>query len=269
MKYYTKKQIFYINSSRRINGTNSSFSYHIKVDMNEDFDRVVVLAASIPKSYFLIDSSHNRFTLQEGTDQISIIFPPGNYTRNSIASTCQTLLNEASPNGFTYSVTFKNINSSVDDGKFTFSVSGNGSVQPDFFFSNQMYEQLGFNSSSINSFSENTLVSTNVINLVKETTVFIHSDICQNTEGDNVLQEIYTVGDSSFTMVNFENKNPMEYSKKLVPGKANVYHFWLTNENGEVLDTNGVNINLTIMIYQSNDNDHLIKGAIKYFTMKE
>jgi len=269
MKYYTKKQIFYVNSTRRINGTNSSFSHFLNIDPNEDYDRVAVLAASIPKSYYLIDSNHNTFTLKEGTDEVPIIFPPGNYTRNSIVNKSQTLLNQASPNNFTYSVSFQNINNDVDDGKLTFTVSGNGAVQPEFIFSTQMYEQLGFNRSSNNVFVDNSLISTNVINLVKETTVFIHSDICQNSEGDNVLQEIYTVGDSSFTMVNYENKNPMEYSKKLVPGKSNVYHFWLTNENGEVLDTNGVNINLTIMIYQSNDIDHLIKGAIKYFTMKE
>lgn len=267
MKYYTRKQIFYINSARRISGTNSNFRYYLNIDPVQEYDRVVVLAASIPKSYYLVDSSHNHFTLSEGISSTSILFPEGNYSRRSLTTTLQTLLNTGSPNGYTYTVTYTNIGSGNDNGKLTITVTGNGGVQPVFTFTDEMYEQLGFNINSVNTFVADTLVSTNVINLTNEATLFIHSNICQNSEGDNVLQEIYTVGDSSYSMINFLNPIPMEYGKNLVSGTTNIYDFFLTDEYGNIIDTNGINVNFTLMIYKRNDIDKMIKGAIKYFTL--
>lgn len=267
MKYYTAKQIFYINSSNRITGTHSSFSYYLNIDRNEDYDRVVVLAASIPKSYYLVDANHNHFTLKEGTDTILITFPTGNYSRGSLALKLQTLLNTNSPNTFTYLVTYPSVNSTNDDGKYVITVSGNGATQPEFIFTDEMYEQLGFNINSTNQFSGNTLISPNVINLTNETTLFIRLDICQNNEGNNILQEIYASGEATYSMINFENKAPMEYGKPIISKGSNVYSFHLTDEYGTLLDTNGININLTIMIYKNNDIDNLIRGAIKYFTL--
>jgi len=49
--------------------------------------------------------------------------------------------------------------------------------------------------------------------------------------------------------------------------KSNVYHFYLTDEIGNIIHTNGININFTIMVYKSNDIDSMIKGAIKYLTL--
>lgn len=267
MKYYTKKQIFYVNSARRLGGISSNFHYYLNIDPTEQYDRVVVLAASIPKSYYLIDSSHNQFSLKEDVSQITITFPTGNYTRRSLATTLTTLLNDNSPNGYTYAITYTNIGSGNDDGKYVFTVTGNGGVQPEFNFTDQMYEQLGFEINSTNTFVGDTLTSTNVINLTNEATLFIHSDICQNSEGDDVLQDIYTVGDSSYSMINFENKTPMEYGKEMVLSQKNIYHFNVSDENGRVIDTNGINVNFTLMVYKNNDNDRLIKGAIKLFTM--
>src|SRR5690606_5184665 len=95
----------------------------------------------------------------------------------------------------------------------------------------------------------------------------LHSNICQNSEGDNVLQEIYGNGNLSFSYINFTNPCPMEYSKDITNGKSNVFHFSLTDENGSIVETNGININFTIMIYKLNNIDNLIKQAIKYFTL--
>ncbi len=134
-------------------------------------------------------------------------------------------------------------------------------------FTSSLYEQLGFNSNSTNNFVGSSLTSNNVTNLSTETTLFIHSDICQNKEGNNVLQEIYTSGESTFSYVNFQNPTPQEYAKPMIGNKSNVYNFSLTDENGVVIETNGININFTMMIYKENDIFSLIKGAIKYFTL--
>ena len=266
--YFTTKQIFYVNSSLRLTGNDSSFSYYFKIDPNADFNRVVMLQCSIPKSFYLVPQGYNQFTLQEGTSSVTINFPIGNYTRASLANTLNTILSSNSPNGYTYKVTYPNTGTSVDLGLYTFTVSGNGSTQPSFIFTTSMYQQLGFATNTTNTFSANTLTSTNVANLSTETTLFIHSDMCQNSEGDDVLQEIYSSGDASFSFINFQNLTPKEYGKVLSTNTSNVFKFWLTDEYGVTLNLNGVNMNFTIMIYKSNNIDNLLKGAIKYFTLK-
>ena len=53
MSIITNKSIFYIDSHSRVSGTHSNFSYNIDLKGNE-YDYCVVLQASIPKSYWLI-----------------------------------------------------------------------------------------------------------------------------------------------------------------------------------------------------------------------
>jgi hypothetical protein len=267
MSYFTNKQIFYVNSADRLTGTDTDFSFYLNVDVTQEFDRVVVLSASIPKSYYLVQLGTNTFQLQENTSIVTITVTPGNYTRQSMATTIKNLLNANSPHSYTYNVSFNNINTTYDQGTYTFSVTGNGAVQPAFIFTTGLYEPLGFNKNSTYTFSGNSLVSPNVTNLSTETTLFIHSNICQNKEGNDILQEIYTSGDASFSYVNFLNPTPQEHSRVMGGNKSNIYSFSLTDENGNVISTNGVNINFTIMIYKENDIDSLIKGAIKYFTL--
>jgi len=266
MNYIVDKEIYHINSAKRITGSASDFYFKLNIDRNKKFDHVVVLSASIPKSYYLVSNFNKSFTLKEDTNSVLITFPIGNYTRRSLASTLETLLNDNSPNGYTYSVTFQNISLGNDNGKYTINVSGNGSVQPEFIFTNEMYEQMGFDINSTNTFSNNSLTSADVINLTNETTLFIYSDICQN-HNEGILQEIFTSGDISYSYINFKNHAPYEYSKKMVLSKGDTYLFRILDENGKIVDTNGINVNITLMLFKKNNIDNLIKGAIKFLTL--
>lgn len=263
--FYIKKQIFYINSRNRISGTDSKFYYYLNIDLNEDFDRVVLLKASIPKSYYLISSNHNTFILDENGTQVDIILPEGNYNRISLKNVLQTCLNNASPNNWTYDITYDNALKENDRGKYIFTVSGNVS-QPKFIFGDSLYEVLGFDKNSTNEFQNDQLISTNVINLTRENTIFIHSDICQNDTSDNVLQEIFTSDTADYGYIFFSNINVESYAKKFVPG-SNTFYFYLTDEDGNLIDLNGLNINLTIMVFKENQIDHLIAKYIKMKTL--
>jgi len=53
-------------------------------------------------------------------------------------------------------------------------------------------------------------------------------------------------------------------SKKLRTHKSSTFNFVLTDENENVIDTKGININFTIMIFKSN-----VKGFIKYLTFND
>eukprot|EP00732_Lithocolla_globosa_P004376 Lithocolla_globosa_v1_NODE_4007_length_1531_cov_501.416949.p1 type:complete len:177 gc:universal NODE_4007_length_1531_cov_501.416949:585-55(-) len=176
MQYYTDREIIYVNSRNRVSGTNSNFQYKIELNNNVDYDHVVVLDASIPKSSYTIQSNNNTFTVSEeidggpSTDRI-ITIPEGNYTRLSLSKVLKTLLND-NVNTYVYNITYDNINNTADTGKYTYSWTNiNGTAQePIFTFGEYLWEQLGFDKNSVNTFSSNTLISTNVINLRPEGT---------------------------------------------------------------------------------------------------
>jgi hypothetical protein len=266
--YFLKNQIFYIDSNNRINGTNSSFTVQLDVDRNIEFDRVVLLDCSIPKSYYLVQSGYNTFTLTEGTSNVTITMPIGNYNRSSLKNVLTTQLNASSPNGYIYTITNQNLQNTQDTGQYTFSVSGNGSTQPIFTFTTNLYEQLGFNANSTNQFVSNQLISPNITNLQPESTLFIHSNICQN-HSDNILQNVISAQSPDYSFIVFNNPNPREYSKVFRKGTANTFYFQLTDENGVVINTNGLNIVMTIMVYQLNRIDELLKAYIHYRISKD
>jgi len=236
----------------------------LNIDKDSKYDYVTVLSASIPKSYYLISLNNRSFTLKEGSSYVTITLPLGNYTRKSLANTVSELLTSLSPNGYTYTITYDNMSKTKDDGKYVFTVSNNSGVQPSLIFTNEVYEQLGFDINTTNTFVNDVLTSVDVINLSNETTLFIYSDICMNVE-NSILQEIYTSGDISYSYVNFNNMTPYEYSKKVFNNQSNTYSFIILDENGREINTNGINVNITLMLYKRNNINEFLKEALKFF----
>jgi len=210
----SSSSLYYINSKNRIAGTDSDFTYQIQFPPETKYDRVCVLQANIPKSYYLIQSNES-FQLTEDLNTVTITVPVGNYTRKSFASTVQGLLNTNSPHGYNYAITYPTSSSVGDTGKYTFTVTGNGIIQPIITFTgtNDINEHLGFENGA-NNFVANTLVSTNVINLQPETTLFIHSDISTNGR-DNVLQEIFGTSQQDYSSITFQQQCLEGYSKTI------------------------------------------------------
>lgn len=243
------KRIYYINSRDRISGTDSDFTFDI--DMKGiNATHAVILAAYIPKSYYSISSPANSFTLEEDGKQATVTLQPGSYNRQALITSLQTALNSTSLNGWSYSVAAAST-SSAETGKLTYTVSGNTS-QPVFIFPvSSPWEQLGFDRSSINTFVGDGIESTNVVNLQGEHTLFLHSDLVQ--ESDNVLQEFYTSNELSFSSLSFQNPNPELYAKKLQSKTDNVYRFYLTDEDSNPINLNGLNIVLTLLVYRPLD----------------
>ena len=101
-----------------------------------------------------------------------------------------------------------------------------------------MFEIMGFDIGSTNVFIGDSLKSSTVINLQKENSVFIHSDLCSNGT-DNILQDIYASDISDFGNVIFQNTEVEASSKKLTTNNNNIAHFHLTNEDGNAIDLNG------------------------------
>lgn len=266
MSYFNENQRFSINSRNRIGGTNSNFVVMLDIDPNVTYDRVVLLDASIPKSYYSVQDGYNTFTVTEGVLTRTITMTPGNYTRTSFANELIWALNTDGL-GWTYSVTYQNIGITVDTGHYFFSVTGNSSVQPSFTFTDSLYEQMGFNPNSTYHFIANQLESDNVINLNPEQTLFIKSDICQN-RNTNTLDDIITSTSSSFSQINYVNYQPQETAKIFNGNGKNTFQFILVNEDDIEIDLQGQNMILSVMVFKSNDINKMLKDFLKFLTLK-
>lgn len=260
MSIITNKQIFYISSNDRINGTHSNFTFKLKqIDQTKNFDSIIVLQAVIPKTYYLVRTNNNTFILKEEDKSIEIFMPIGNYTKLSFRISLQQLINENSPNNYSYLVRDDNTATGPDTGKYTFFVNNNNNIQPTLIMNSDLHQQFGLHQNSINVFNNNKLVSAHFINFNLENKLFIHSNICQNSTGDNILQEIFTTGVPTASYIKYDCLQLEAYTKKFNKDSGS-YTFYITNEYGVELDLNGVDVEFTVMIYEkTNINNELLK----------
>lgn len=241
----TEKRIFYINSS--------STDFTQILDLNGiQPSHVSLLACNIPKSYYLITTNQNTFTLSEDVKTATVSIPIGNYTRRSLQTVLTTQLNASSPNGYTYAISSPSVSNSAETGKYTFTVSGNGGIQPIFTFSDYtgVAESMGFNINSSYQFTTDSLQSANVVKLLKEDTLFIHSNICQSENKTDVLQQIFVNSQVNFGSINWENTNIEYYKKPLLTNGSNNFSFRLTDENDKLIDLNGQNFQMVIVVFK-------------------
>jgi hypothetical protein len=227
------------------------------------FDTVCVLSASIPKSFYLIQSGSNTFILDEAGDEVVITIPPGNYEQDTFLGEIQSLLNVESPNGWIYTVSVPDPKYDADTGKITYSVSGNGLDEPSLVFPDEslVHEQMGFEAGSSNIFVNDTLVSTYVSNLQRESTLYIHSTLVAQDDTD-VLVEIFTGGSPDFSNITYQCTVPELYSKPMRQ-TGNTYEFRLCNENGNEVYLNGGDIQLTVVCYKKTKT---LENIDKYIT---
>jgi hypothetical protein len=262
-------RIEYINSLQVSGGgSDTDFTWTMNIAPNEEYDRVCVLFANIPISYYLVTNSDNIFELTELGVMRQITVPVGNYNTTSFMAVVVPLMNAASAsmgNNWIYTMTMKSTFTSGIDGKFYYSVSGNGGNQPTIACGTLISEQLGFPINTANTFVGDSLVSTNVVNFVPETTIYVYSDLIEtkNNNTSNVLQEFYGNNSTSFSNIVYECMNVEAYSKPIRKGFKNSFTIKLINEHGQALDTNGQPIFMTILFYKNNDLYDMFKKFIK------
>ncbi len=260
------KKFIYVHSEFRLSGNDSNFTYDLGIDA-KDYDTAVVLQASIPKSYYLIQAGQNTFTLDEINNTAQIELPVGNYSRTNLKTVLQTLLNENSPNGWVYTITFPP-STQPDTGKYTFTVTGNGGVQPRFIFTTNIYKMLGFDINSTNEFITNSLESKYIINLQKEPILYLHSDIVDNKGGvaDNVLQGIYGTANPDYGNIIYQCFDLEAYSKSIKP--TNTATFYLTDSDDNTIDLNGQNFHFTLLLYKKQPVYELVTQYLKLDLLK-
>lgn len=264
---YKHCQSVYINSKYRMdykNETSSNFTYKIDLDSN-DYDSFCVVSASIPKSFYMIDTGFNTFTLKEEGVEYKITIQAGNYTFNSLKIELQNLLNEATNSVYTYVLS---IPSSIEPstGKITFSVAGNSGVQPSFIFeeNNDIAEILGFVDGEEYFFENDILITPNVVFLTRNDSILLCSDMIKPTStgvyNSQVIQQLYNLS-PDFSFINYYCQDVAGNSRPLNHKSSN-YRFNVCNSDGDTINLNGCNIQFTLLFYRHNDISEIQKANI-------
>lgn len=239
------EEIIFINSKNRLNPADSDSDFTVSIPLkNNYYTKIRLNDYSIPKTYYNVPDG-NEFQLVEGGNSVAINCQPGVYNRTNFKDMLSATLTAQSPNNYTYTVkTSSDLTSNYgDDGKLTYEVTGNGGTQPAFVFTDSMYSQMGFNVNSSNIFTASKLKSVNIINLNNEDILFLKSDIIK----ENYIYNVITTTAAPFAYMSDRliNYVPRTFNRK----KDNIYRFWLTNKNDEVIDLNGINMIFTLTVY--------------------
>lgn len=252
----SENYIEYVDSDYRISGTSSNFVY--KIELPKPFNRCCVISASIPKTWYLIQSGYNTFSVTEASGTRTITIPVGDYTVTNFTTVLLAQLNTGT---YVYSVSRDAYTS-----KLTYTVSGNAGFQPIFTFPNSsvLYRMTGFEFASTNTFSADSLVSINIPFFQHTNVVFIRSNL-QSSENSSlsgdILVQITAIANSQLSAITYSAVDANRQSKAINKG-SNVFYFKVTDSDGFSLDLNGIPINLEIAFWFADDTNKFIKGSL-------
>jgi hypothetical protein len=154
---------------------------------------------------------------------------------------------------------------SIVTAKYTYSVTGNGSVQPTFIFSDFLVSQMGFSNHSTNTFIGNKLTSSDVISFVATQALYITCDLV--TDESNILQSIFTNNSVPYSYIAYSCQNVEHYMKKLSTTSSMVIR--LIDAQGQEIDLNGIDWQLTILLFKKNNITHMFKSLLDFISVKE
>jgi len=237
-------QLIYLDSEERISGSASNFLYEINIPDGVKVDTCCVLSMTIPRSYYLIRPGQNRAAVIIDGIEYPFEIPPGNYNADNFSETLLAILNQAAAAAFT--ITF-----SLITGKYTYGYTGMGAVTFVLRDPSRLGHQMGFDEISENHFVNGSLASKNVVNFVSTSTLFLHSDMVDDST--SILQEVYADNSVPFSNLVYNCRVPGMYSKKMKNTRSAVFSFSLCDEHDKEVDLNGHDICVTLLLYQKED----------------
>jgi len=246
-----------VTSYDRQSGNTGDFTIDLSQQLPEDnninatFDYVALINCAIPKSYYLIDSTNNQFTVTEGKTQTTLTIPSGNYSFATLEKTLTTLLASLT---FTYAVDSDRVS-----GHFTFTVSNNLGVQPIFDFTNYNNPALiiGFEE-IVYTFTADYLESVNIVNFQRVGAISIKCDFVDL----NVLATV--VPDATdFGLITYQTSAPSFNAVHVTTAKFNAARFYLENQTTEeAINLNGINWSMRFVLFKSNSYyNHMLEDS--------
>ena len=239
-----QSKIVYLNSEDRISGTASNFTYQFDIPDGLKPDTCCVLSMIVPRSFYLVRAGYNRMNVIADGALSTIDIEPGNYNANNFASSFLGKLNTLGIGKF--DIQFSSIT-----GKYRYGYTGTAAIAFQFEDPSRLAHQTGFDEVSTNHFVDGVLMSKNVLNFISTSTLFLHSDMVDDTE--SILQDIYADNTIPFSNLVYNCKVSGLYSKKMRNGGSSLFNFTLCDEHGKEVDLNGHEICITLLLYKRED----------------
>ena len=188
------------------------------------------------------------------------------YTKQQLFIKLSSLLTSSSLNNLIY-----NLEDEYNDrqtGKIKITITNNINNYPVYlkFEKNDIYKILGFTFNKNYYFYDNILISENVINLNRESNLFLHSNIIRNKNsilniGNDVLSVIYSTNTPNFSYIKTDydlitNMKDFKYQSDAL--------FYLTNEDNEIIDLQGCDIYFNIVFFRYTPNKLLYDKINNY-----
>jgi hypothetical protein len=261
MEHFKAQEFLFLSS------TENPANFVLPIDTGVGFNYITVTSACIPKTYYVLPKAAT-VTVQQGANTFTVTLAKGNYNVLSFQPLFAAAINAAGAAPFVYSVTFPNSSIEVQTSKFTFRVANNGGVQPTFTVNDYFLARaMGFKQGQTYSFQNNQLESANVVNFQSYDEVMVNCDMVENERG--LLQELFSAGNPYNSSIAWVNSNLALNVKRLSPLFSNVTTISLLTENGDLIDFNGSEWSLAILIVKCDDMHETIKKSIAVNLMED
>lgn len=254
-----KNQCYYY-----LNSNQNPFNSFIDFPNNLHFDFVNVLNCSIDMSYYMIQDGLNQFLLTEDILDVYISVPEGNYSADALIDELTLQLNNNSPNGYTYVLSLETNSLKRQTGKIHFSVNTLNNVSFSFPEVGVMHKLMGFERNTINLFISGVLVSVNVCDFTTYEMLYLHTDIIEPVTGSDIIQSLMVENFIPYSKITYQNNTPDYNKKKVKYSIPKNITFYLTDENNNIIDLNGGSISLTLVFYNIENINNVIKHFIRY-----
>ena len=222
------------NASKYNNGLTSDCEFYLPVIElpSQHYIYVSVIQASIPYTFYNINSSNNALNYFMNFISYSFTIPPGNYNSQQLLS----WINANTALVCSYSVVTN---------KFTFV---NGTYDFNFLSSSTCLDLLGIVSTYSTSKS---LTSGKCVNLLTTSCVCIHSNLLTgnytiNDKNDNTIIQSIPVAVPPYSMITFSNV--ASFRSCLYTNNISFINIRLLDQNNQPIDLNGCHWSMTISI---------------------
>ena len=260
--YLKSGRIMYVDSKNRITGSSSNFQINLQLP-NNTWDSVVLMQASIPKSWYIISGllNNNTFQYQEGVGVVNTItIPDGSYNKISMSIVLKSLLQSVTTFGLNaFSITYSNNQSQQDTFKYTFS-SVSATISKIIFSNNNLASILGFNNNTTNTFSIVPLQTPNAYNFASITRLFIKSSL-SNYADRSILQEIFQ-SQPDQSIVYYNQLEIANNAKLFTENNDDIFTFVIQDRYGNVVDLNGIDWVCSILFFNRDDTNEFVKNDI-------
>lgn len=263
-------------TSRGASGTSESFTVSLWVP--RDHNRITLLAAQIPKTYYLVNEGYNSFEWSNAPGTTFYI-PPGNYTYTTFA----TMFNAVCPN-VTVATDGKDTSdpysapsfSTTRDGLYRLRATLSGTLT--FPADSELPDILGFDGPTIGvipSAAGQYLTSTKVIDLSATSQIYISCDKAVSvtmSEGERpgTLTHFFVNQMPDLSFVTFTNPSPIDTARELFneatvdPTPRQVFtQFSITGNSYAPINLHGHHVDLSIMTYCEHDYWTLFKYYVQ------